>query len=557
DSIEQFVTETKIAIKKLVDVGIDLPQDVLAYLILFKFPATLHSLKRQVMHSDKELNVQFVCNHLIQYNNEAKAETKDDTMTTDAVLFSNKDMRKNNPRFGKNKNTTRCTQNYHNPKQDDKHNTDSCWHLHPEKAPDWWKEEQAKWKARKSETNYFMSLLTLWVEKGDNKSRIILDSGASAQVFNDEQFFTHITRGKFDEIKTGKEDSTLPIKGKGTVRMKWGNRVIQLEDCLYVPDIVINLVSAGTLDKKGCQTLSDTGKFLVKKIGTIVLEGRVTGNLFTINNPTSIGHGNNEALYLTKKDQIREIHESYGHASIQRLGQILPTQISNQDRLNFQCKSCIVSKISKKPFKLSSQTVNKPWERIQLDLIGPIKPQSLGQHKCILSVTDNATGYLAGFPLAHKSDTADTLIKIPENEKKRMGYYPNQICSDGGGEFVGTRAERANRTIVESMRATFKAFTLKKNLWHYVVKACCLALNQIPKKGEALSPWEVMQGYKLPDNYLKPLGNPVIYLCNRRKKGEKLAEKGREGSLIGYNPALRSYKIYTSDGSIVDTKHTH
>ncbi|KNZ53975.1 hypothetical protein VP01_3087g3 [Puccinia sorghi] len=104
ENIEQFVTETKIAIKKLVDVGIDLPQDVLAYLILFKFPATLHSLKRQVMHSDKELNVQFVCNHLIQYKNEAKVETKEESTTTDAALYSNKDKRKNNPKFGKNKN---------------------------------------------------------------------------------------------------------------------------------------------------------------------------------------------------------------------------------------------------------------------------------------------------------------------------------------------------------------------------------------------------------------------------------------------------------------------
>ncbi|KNZ50541.1 hypothetical protein VP01_4360g1 [Puccinia sorghi] len=432
---------------------------------------------------------------------------------------------------------TRCTQNYHNPKQDDNHTAHSCWHLHPDKAPDWWKEEQAKWKASKSEANYFMSLLTLWVEKGDNKSRIILDSGASAHIFNHERFFTQITRGEFDNIKKGKEDATLPIKGKGTERMKWGNRVIQLEDCLYVPDIVINLVSAGSLDKKGCQIHSEAGKFLVKKDGMIALEGKVARNLFTVNNLTSIGPTDREVHYTSKEDQIKEIHESYGHASIQRLGQMLPSQISNQDKLDFQCKSCVMSKIKKKPFNLSSQTVEKPWERIHLDLVGPIKPQSLGQHKYILTVTDNATGYLAGFPLTHKSNTADTLIRLLENEKKRIGYYPDQICSDGGGKFVGIRAERANRTIVESMRATFKVLNVKKNLWHYVVKSCCLALNQILKKGETLSPWEAMQEYKLPNNYLKPLGNLVIYLSNCWKKGEKFAEKGSE------------------DGSIVDTKH--
>lgn len=38
DAIKAFVTDIKVTIKKLVNVGINLPQDILAYLILFKFP---------------------------------------------------------------------------------------------------------------------------------------------------------------------------------------------------------------------------------------------------------------------------------------------------------------------------------------------------------------------------------------------------------------------------------------------------------------------------------------------------------------------------------------
>lgn len=68
DSVETFVTNIKVAIKKLVDIGIKPPQDILAYLVLFKIPNLLQTLKRQIMHSKKELNVKFVCNHLIQFN---------------------------------------------------------------------------------------------------------------------------------------------------------------------------------------------------------------------------------------------------------------------------------------------------------------------------------------------------------------------------------------------------------------------------------------------------------------------------------------------------------
>ncbi|KNZ45252.1 hypothetical protein VP01_832g1 [Puccinia sorghi] len=153
--------------------------------------------------------------------------------------------------------------------------------------------------------------------------------------------------------------------------------------------------------------------------------------------------------------------------------------------------SRLESPIEKNRTSNASSKVKKSWERIHLDLIGPIKPQSLSHHKYILLVTDNASGYLAGFPLVHNNYTAEILINLLENENRILGYFPNKICSDGGGEFVGTRlvqflkrnhikqlisetyhpkhngrAERANRTIVDSMRATFKALNLKKNMWH-------------------------------------------------------------------------------------------
>ncbi|KNZ49426.1 hypothetical protein VP01_5016g2, partial [Puccinia sorghi] len=79
DAIKSFITDVRISIKKMVDVGINLPQDILAYLVLFKFLTSLHLLKRQIMHSDKDLKVEFFCNHLTQFNNESKAEARDTT----------------------------------------------------------------------------------------------------------------------------------------------------------------------------------------------------------------------------------------------------------------------------------------------------------------------------------------------------------------------------------------------------------------------------------------------------------------------------------------------
>ncbi|KNZ60729.1 hypothetical protein VP01_1509g3, partial [Puccinia sorghi] len=129
--------------------------DILAYLILFKFPNSLHHLKRKIMHSDKTLKVDFVCNHLTQYNNESKAKTRD-ASTSEAALYSGKNEKFNctmrssksgqNTDSNSNKKGSRCTDVYHNPKQYQNHSSDSCWHLHTDKAPDWWRESHEKWK---------------------------------------------------------------------------------------------------------------------------------------------------------------------------------------------------------------------------------------------------------------------------------------------------------------------------------------------------------------------------------------------------------------------------
>jgi hypothetical protein len=135
EAIEAFVKEIKVSIKKLMDIGIDLPKEVLAYLILFKFPDTLQILKHQIMHSDKDVSVEFVCNYLIQFSNEIKAKIKDPTPTNQALLFSNKN--KTRSKENKNSNTSkRCTTGRHLPRQGQNHTEENCWHVHPEKAPD-------------------------------------------------------------------------------------------------------------------------------------------------------------------------------------------------------------------------------------------------------------------------------------------------------------------------------------------------------------------------------------------------------------------------------------
>ncbi|KNZ53408.1 hypothetical protein VP01_3247g2 [Puccinia sorghi] len=456
DAVDTFITEVRVAIKKMIDVGIDLPQDILAYLVLFKFPPSLQLLKRQIMHSDKDFKVEFVCNHLTQFKNESKDETREPGSSTDAALYAgknkkfNRTMRSsntngNNSSGANSKKDSRCTDGNHNPKQDQNHKSKACWHLHPKKAPDWWRKSQERWKANKDkkEVNYYMSLVLLWINDGDPKSRIILDSGASAHIFNDKSYFSKLELKDYDSIKNGKADATLPIKGIGEVELKWKNQCITLQGCLYVPDIIINLISPGCLDKKSFTVASESDRFKVLKEGRLVMQGSIKNNLFSIDKPIAVGKSPKN-LFTTQPPTLQELHKSYGHSSIGRIEKLLPHSISEAEKSSFECKSCVLAKITKKPFKGISTTATKPFEKIHLDLIGPIDPTSRDHCRYILTVVDNFTGYLAGFPLVNKDNTADVLITLLNNEHKRLGYYPTWVCSDGGGEFVGSRSQEVS-----------------------------------------------------------------------------------------------------------------
>ncbi|KNZ54277.1 hypothetical protein VP01_2990g2 [Puccinia sorghi] len=468
--------------------GIDPPQDILAYLVLFKFPSSLQLLKRQIMHSDKDLKVEFVCNHSTQFNNESKAETRENP-SSEAALYSGKNDKFNWSMRGKARTTQSKTQIIQVTR------VGTCTQKRRRIGGERIKKNGSQTRKRTKSTT------TCLINHGDPKSRIILDSGASAHIFNDKRYFTGLDLNDYDVIRTGKGNATLPIKG---------------------------------MDKQGCVVSTKNVLFKVSKDATKVLKGSITNGLYAVENPSAVG--NMESSHFTTVPRtLEEIHKSFGNAAISRLERFIPNSVSQAKKRSFECKSCALAKITKQPFKGISTLASKPFERIHLDLIGPIDPQSQERHCYILSVVDNYTGYLAGFPLNNKDDTCDVLINLLENEKKRLGYFPTWVCSDGGGEFVNnrfvgfmasknicrlilepyhpkhnSRAKRANQTIVESMHATFHASRIKKSLWPELLKSCCLMLNLIPRKGEDKSPWQKMHGKILPPNYICALGTPAI-----------------------------------------------
>lgn len=73
-NIETFIKTIKIYLKNMTKFGIELPSDIIAYLVLFKFPSLMQHMKSQIMHSTTDMKVDVVLNHLIQHKNKSIAE---------------------------------------------------------------------------------------------------------------------------------------------------------------------------------------------------------------------------------------------------------------------------------------------------------------------------------------------------------------------------------------------------------------------------------------------------------------------------------------------------
>lgn len=248
---------------------------------------------------------------------------------------------------------------------------------------------------------------------------------------------------ELDEIKTGKLEANLKIPGTGTVRLEWEDSVITLEECMYIPDIVVNLISPVLLAKKGCNLFQEQDQFRITRGGQMVLKGLIRDSLFVIEKPKNAG--NNLLINLTNQilssslnqtQSLSDIHKMYGHSLISTLKTILRDQYSKDELNDFQCDGCVKRKITRAPFSATSLPLSKPFKRIHLDLMGPITPQSKAGHRYILTLVDNCTGYLSAFPLTTKEETPDVIISILETEHKRLNYYPTEIFSNKGTEFT-------------------------------------------------------------------------------------------------------------------------
>ncbi|PLW56691.1 hypothetical protein PCANC_05107 [Puccinia coronata f. sp. avenae] len=315
----------------------------------------------------------------------------------------------------------------------------------------------------------------------------------------DKNIFTALDENKGGMINTSCGYNTLKIEGKGTIQVSHQNQDLIFQNVLYVPKLAVNLLS---------------------------LQQLLIEQFVKLDTPSQQSHISSAEL----------LHKSLGHVSYSRIRQKLGIPI----KAPHSCKACAVVKVTKASFGHRSLTASKPLEELHLDLIGPISPLSRQLHKI---------GY---YPSVLHSDRGTEFANL-ELGKYCHEHIIRQRFSDAYTPQQNGLAERFNRTIIEALKTNLADSGLPKNLWHEVLSSSVLALNQIPAHRSKKSPYELFKGHPIALEFFCPVGNPVAIVSNKNKS--KLEPRGELGKLLGFNAEMKSYRILTSNGRILDSKH--
>lgn len=218
----------------------------------------------------------------------------------------------------------------------------------------------------------------------------MLDGGASDHMTSDKELFVEFRKSEGHVIVGNGEP--LKIEGIGKIKLsistECGGYDLGFAEALYVPELVDNLISQGTLEKKGYKIVSYNGVSEISLDDVVYLKCFRVGTLYyvTTEDGTSISELKQmyEAELVNKKASrvsFVKWHERLGHLNPADMAKIRAIDLKDGTTQE-GCGVCCAGKMKRSPFTPSELQENVDiLDRIHSDLMGPIKPASLGENR--------------------------------------------------------------------------------------------------------------------------------------------------------------------------------
>lgn len=136
-------------------------------------------------------------------------------------------------------------------------------------------------KVLNSESHYVQASV---IEATDSENLFVSDTAASHHFVKEKSLFDLFTLVSNEKIAVAVDGVSFPIKGKSIVKLRFGPRIIELKDVLYVPNLRHNLISGSKVDFYGAQFAGQKGIITINNFkGERIFTTKLKNGIYVIN----------------------------------------------------------------------------------------------------------------------------------------------------------------------------------------------------------------------------------------------------------------------------------
>jgi len=280
----------------------------------------------------------------------------------------------------------------------------------------------------------------------------------------------------------------------------------------------------------------------------------------------------------TRMDGEAELwHRRFNHLSFENLKRVvgmvdgMPSTGAHAKRVpGTVCVPCVDGKMARSPHYRSTTTTSE-CELVHTDVDGPLTA-TLGGSVYFVTLMEDSTGFIMATPIKSNGMVPDVLKARNKQLETLTGLKVKRVCHDGAKEDVNRdlqawnedkgitrekmapqssqqneKAERANRYIMERVRAALLDAGAEEELWAEAFSSVIHVLNRSPKTVQDVTPLKALTGSR-PDVKRFRVWGRREWALRPTQQQRKLEPRTDVGRFAGYSFGGKAYRIL-ADGS--------
>ena len=223
----------------------------------------------------------------------------------------------------------------------------------------------------------------------------VLDTGCGSHICNDIQGLRNrrrLVKGE-SNLRVGNGAKVAAVAIETYLLKLPTGRVLELDNCFYVPSLIKNIVSISCLNRNGYHLTFSNNCCYITLNDVLYGSGTLCNGIYTLDVSSDILNIEESNKFARKDNQLASYmwHCRLGHASKKRMSELHRCGIleSFESDSFDTCESCLKGKMTKLPFTGKGELMGELLGLVHTDICRPMSTQALGGYRYFITFTDD------------------------------------------------------------------------------------------------------------------------------------------------------------------------